>query len=389
MAFSFTPEMIFLIEFAVFWVALYIIAHIFHLNNHGLEVKPGYFMYRSKALNSFLDNLAKRWPLGWKVLSNMGIAFSVGLLVYSVYSLGNNLLRFLFPIGQAAPVFPVVFGLTIRLYWFPYFFAAVSIVFLTHELAHGVVARLENIPVLSSGILAVLVLFGAFVEPDEKEFEKSSLLARLRMLAAGSSTNLVTALLVFSLMTGLFTPPAGVLIYNVTPDGPLAKSGLDVQRWDVIQAVNGTDVLTYNQYSDYVKNIGPNVTLTLTILHANQRQNITVLTAPNPENSSKGRVGFEAGFIPVYYPNRLGLDQYTGVNLYLTLFWIYLLALSVAVFNMFPLYPLDGERVLYYPLERLVKKRKRELRVALNAIALGILATNMILTLWNFGLFSI
>ncbi|MDH5634968.1 MAG: site-2 protease family protein [Candidatus Bathyarchaeota archaeon] len=389
MAFSFTPEMIFVLELAVFWIALYVIARVFHLNNHGLDVKPAYFMYKSKGLNSFLDNSAKRWRSGWKMLSNIGIAFSIGLLVFSIYTLANNLLRFLFPIGEAAPVFPVIIGLTIRLYWLPYFFVAVSIAALTHELAHGIVARLENIPVLSTGVFAIVVLFGAFVEPDEKEFEKSSLLARLRMLSAGSSTNLVTGLLVFLLMISLFAPPAGVLIYDVTPNGPLANSGLPVQRWDVIQAINGTDVFTYDQYSDYMKNIGPDVTLTLTILHTNQPQNITVVTVPHPSNSTRGRIGFEAGFVPVYYPNRLGLDQYVDVNLYLMLFWIWLLALTLAIFNMFPLYPFDGERVLYYPLERLVKKRKRELRVALNVISLGVLAFNMILTFWNFGLLSI
>jgi len=389
MAFNLTPEMIFLIELAVFWTALYVIAHLFHLNNHGLEVKPAYFMYKSKRLNSSLDNLARRWRLGWKMLSNIGLAFSVGLMVFSVYFLANNLVRFFFPIGEVAPVFPVIVGLTIRLNWLPYFFAAFSLVALTHELAHGITARLESIPILSTGVFAVLVFFGAFVEQDEKEFVKSPLLAQLRMLSAGSSTNLVTSLLVFLLMAGLFTAPAGVLIYEVTPNGPLDRSGLGAQRWDVIQAINGTEVSTYSQFSDYMRNVGPNVTLTLTILHANQRENITILTAPSPINSSRGIVGFEAGFIPVYNPNRLGLDQYTGVNLYWILFWIYMIALSVAIFNMFPLYPFDGERVLYAPLERLVKKRKRELRVTLNAISLGLLATNMILTFWNFGLLSI
>jgi len=385
MAFTLTPELIFLIELAVFWTALYIIAYIFKLNNHGLDVKPAYFMYKSKRLNSFLDNLAKRWPLRWKTLSNIGLAFSIGLMLFSLYFLVNNLLRFFVPIGEAAPVFPVVVGLTIRLYWLPYFFAAVGVVVLTHELAHGVIARLENIPVLSTGVFAVLVFFGAFVEPDEKEFEKASLIARLRMLAAGSSTNLVTALLVFLLLTGLFTPPSGVLIHEVAPDGPVAKRGL--QNWDVIYAINGTPLTTPDDFYKYMMNVGPYVPLNLTVLHANTMREISIVTEQSVNNQSRGIIGVYQ--LSSYRSFRLGLDQYVGVNLYWTVSWVYLLALSVAIFNMFPLYPFDGERVLYYPLERLVKKHKRELRIALNAFSLGLLATNMILTFWNFGLLSI
>jgi membrane-associated protease RseP (regulator of RpoE activity) len=390
MDFILTPELTFLLGVAVFWIALYVIAYVFHLDKHGLEVEPAFFMFKSKALNSSLDKLANKWRTLWKILSNIGLAFSIGLMVFSIYILTNNLVNFSLPTAsQATPITPLIPVLTIRLYWLPYFLLAVVIIMLTHELAHGIVARLEGIPILSSGVLAFLVFFGAFVEQDEKEFEKASILSRLRMLGAGSSTNLVTALLVFLLMTGLFAAPAGILIYDVTPNAPLARSGTAVQRWDVIQAINDTDILTYNQYSDYMKNVGPNVTLTLTVLHANQRKNITIVTDPHPNNSSKGRIGFEVGFVPVYSANRLGLDQYASVNLFLALFWIYLLGVSVAVFNMLPAFPFDGERALYYPLASLVKKRKRELRWTLNVIIWGLFLLNIALSLWRFGLFKI
>jgi len=346
-------------------------------------------MYKSKALNKTLDNWAKKRRKLWLVLSNISIALGVGLMVFGIYFFISNLLKFFYPIGVAAPIFPVVPVITIRFYWLPYFFVAVVVVMLTHELAHGVIARLEEIPVLSTGVLAAVVLFGAFVEPDEKEFEKASILSRLRMLAVGSSSNLVTALLALLLLSGLFGPSAGVLIYEVTSDGPLARSGFAVQRWDVIQAINGTDVLTYEQFSDYMKNVRPNITLTLTVLLANQRENITIVTAPSPINSSKGIIGFEVGFVPVYNPSRLGLDQYTSVHLSWTLFWIYLLGLSVAIFNMFPLYPFDGERFLYYPLEKLMGNQKLKLRKTLNVLFLGLLAGNMVLSFVRYGLIPI
>jgi len=387
MAFTLTPELTFLFGAAVFWIILYVLAYAFHLEKYGLDVKPAYFMYKSKALNSFLDRVANKRRSLWLVLSNIGLAFSIGLMILSVYLLSNNLLRFIFPpIGEVSPILPAIPVLTIRLYWLPYFFLAVAIIILSHELAHGIIARLEGIPVLSTGVLAFLLFFGAFVEPDEKEFEKAPLLARLRMLAAGSSTNLVTALLVTILITGLFTPSsAGVLIQEVAPNSPAYDIGL--QQWDVIQAINGKPIYERSDYYDIMSNVKPFTTVKLTFLQANIVKTKDVKTITSSRNSSQAVLGVVLG--GSYRQNRLGLDQYTGINLYWTLFWLYLLGVSVAIFNMLPAFPFDGERILYYPLASLVKKRKRELRWTLNAFAWGLFVLNVALTFWQYGLVSI
>ena len=386
MDFILTPELTFLLGVAVFWIVLYVLARVFHLDKHGLDVEPAFFMFKSKALNSFLDRVANRRRALWLVLSNIGLAFSIGLMVFSIYILTNNLIQFSLPtISRAAPLTLLIPGLTIRLYWLPFFFLAVVIIMLSHELAHGVVARLEGIPILSSGVLAFLLFFGAFVEQDEKEFEKASTLSRLRMLGAGSSTNLVVALLATLLMMGLFiSTPAGVLIQEVTPNGPADKAGL--RQWDVIKAMNGTSIYSLQDYSDYMGKVQPNTALVLTVLHDNMDQTMNVVTAASSINSSQAILDIRS---TSYLPNRLGLDQYTGINLYWALFWVYLLGVSVAVFNMLPAFPFDGERVLYYPLVSLVKKRKRELRWALNIIVWGLFVLNIALSFWRFGLFKI
>jgi membrane-associated protease RseP (regulator of RpoE activity) len=386
MAFTLTPEVTFLLGLGIFWLALYVIAYVFHLDKRGLDTKPGYFMYRSKALNSFIDKLAQKGRLFWKTCANLSIAFGVGLMVFSLYFVVSNLLRFIFPLGPAAPVYPVIPILTIRLYWLPYFFLAVAVIVLTHELAHGVTSRLENIPVLSTGLVAFLLFFGAFVEPDEKEFEKASLLSRLRMLASGSATNLITALLVTLLLQGLFLPAsAGILIQEVSPNGPAAIAGL--RQWDVIKAVNGQQVLYSQNFTSVMSKVSPGDTISLTVLHDNAETTLHITVAADPANSSRAILGVILGAI--YRKTILGLDQYTNVHLYWSLFWIYLLGVSVAIFNMLPAFPFDGEKVLYYPLANLMKKRTRELRYALNIIVWGLFVLNVALSFWRFGLLAI
>lgn len=388
MDFTLTPELAFLLGLGIFWVVLYVLARVFHLEKHGLQVEPAFFMYKSKALNSLLDRIANKRRNLWLVLSNISLAFSIGLMILGIiYFLINNLIRLIFqPVSQVIPFTLLIPVLTIRLYWLPYFFLAVVIIVLTHELAHGIIARLEGIPILSSGILAFLVFFGAFVEQDEKEFEKAPLLARLRMLAAGSSTNLVTALLAVLLLTGLFAPStAGVLIQEVTPNGPADRAG--IQQWDVIKAINGTPILGLQNYSDYMSKVKPNTMLNVTVLHANKEESKNITTAADSTNSSQAVLGPFRGYD--YHPNTLGLDQYSGIHLFWSLFWIHLLAISVAIFNMLPAFPFDGERVLYYPLASLVKKRKRELRWTLSIIIWGLLVLNIALNFWRYGLFKI
>jgi membrane-associated protease RseP (regulator of RpoE activity) len=372
MSMMLSPELTFLLGVAVFWMFLYALNRVIRLEKRGLEVKPFYFMYKSKALNKTLDSWAKRRRKLWLVLSNVSVALGVGLMAFSVYFLLNNLLRFIFQTGVASPVFPVIPGLTLRLYWLPYFVIAAVVAVLTHELAHGIIARLENIPVLSTGVLAAVVFFGAFVEPDEKTFERASLKARLRVLAVGSSTNLITAMLAFLLLSGLFTAPSGVIIQETVPGGPADMAGL--RQWDVIYAINGSNTPTIVDFIEYMNHVEPYEILNLT---TNQGYKVVNTTLSKTNRTIIGVILFP---FSSYGPSKLGLEHYADVNLFLTLFWIYLLTLSVAIFNMFPLYPFDGERFLYYPLKRLIGKRKLKLREALNVVFLSLLAGNMLLS---------
>ena len=88
--------------------------------------------------------------------------------------------------------------------WFALVFAVVI-----HEFGHGLLSRVEKISVKYTGILALVIPIGAFVEPDEEEIEKSPLATKLRMFAAGITNNMVVGgvcIVVLVLLLGLIVP---------------------------------------------------------------------------------------------------------------------------------------------------------------------------------------
>jgi len=338
-------------------------------------------MYKSTWMKNFLDRITKSRQVFWKMLANIGITLAFGMMIFSVYFLANNLVRFFIPVGEASPVVPILPGITIPLYWLPYFFAAATIIILTHELAHGIAARIEKIPIKSAGIMAALVFFGGFVEPDEKKMEKASKSSKLRIIAAGSSTNLATYFFVILLLIGLFAPSSGILIHETREDGPAAVAGL--QKWDVIHAINETPILNMDDFEQYVT--AHNITSGQALVFSTYRGDINITAG----TGSSGNVSFGILYSN-YYPLRiLEISPIVTINLYMFLNWLSLIAGSVAIFNMLPLYPFDGDKFVYYLLENVVKKRLREARIFYNIVCFGLIALNIALTFINYGLIPI
>jgi membrane-associated protease RseP (regulator of RpoE activity) len=170
-----------------------------------------------------------------------------------------------------------------------------------------------------------------------------------------------------------------VLVDGTVENGPLALRG--VKRFDVIYAVNGTQVTTLQSLADYLANVTPGSVLALNI-------NDKVINVTTVNLDGRAVIGLSYGFN--YRPCRLGLDRVTTANIYLVLYWTFLVAFSVAVFNMLPAFPFDGEKFLYHSLENFVGKEKRlVLRVVINAVFVGLLVANMALSFWYFGLPSV
>ena len=270
----------------LFWATIYSLSLILPLKKYGLQVKPLYLAYKTKRFNIALNGVTKRFKRFWLVIWNIGVASSIGLMIYSMYILISNLINFFYIPEKAGPTVLLLPGITIGLQSLPFFLVALAVVMIPHEVAHGIASRLENIEIQSAGILMVFLLFGAFVEPDEDQLSRAGLVSKARVYGAGSLVNLLTAV-------------STIII-------------LGIVRWDLLPL----------RIADYLSN---------------------------------------------------------------QLFWIGLLSLNVAIFNMLPLYPLDGDGFLITLVEALKKGSGSKVRVIMSALSFLVLAANATLTFFRFG----
>lgn len=370
-----------LLIFLAGWVGIYLVSRVVPLARYGIEVTPLYLLYRTERLNNFLRATANKGHRFWRVYADVGVLAAVFEMALIFYYLINNLFRFIYAPQQAEPIVPFLPGVTISLRWVPYILLAIGLALTTHELAHGVIAYLEQIPVKSSGLVLAPITFGGFVEPDEEVFEQSEPRSKLRVLAAGSMTNMLGGLLTLLLILAVFTPASGVLVLSVSEGYPAHEAG--IRPWDVITSINGTQVSNLLEFVVVMDGVTPGARLAITTV----RDSYVVETVPSPDNASRAIIGLPAGGYVSYVSMRIGASySQVAYHLNLTLNWMSTLMISLAIFNMLPLFPFDGERYLYTLLQLRLKKGLKAVRTVINVFSVSLIALNIGLTFIRYGL---
>lgn len=118
------------------------------------------------------------------------------------------------------PVIPLGYGVL-----------ALVVAIVVHELAHGILARVGGIKVQSLGVVFMVFPIGAFMEPDEKELQSATRRKRSRVFAAGPASNILLALVILGLFSGVMMSSAeavhdGALVTGVVDGSPLGRAGI-------------------------------------------------------------------------------------------------------------------------------------------------------------------
>lgn len=202
----------------------------------GFEPVGPLLLWKTQAGIKSMDRLSRARRF-WAVFGDLGIVMTVTMGALMLLLLVLQLVAFAtdpVTISRNAPPPITLVGLPgvnpiIPLWWG---IIGLVVALVVHEGAHGVLARLHGMRVKSTGLLFLVVPVGAFVEPDEKDLERSSVRAKNRVFAAGPWSNLIVAVLAGSLFSMLFVgalaAPAddGVTVTQVFPGTGAAAAGI-------------------------------------------------------------------------------------------------------------------------------------------------------------------
>ena len=294
--------------------------------------------------------------------------------------------------SEAAPTIILIPGITISLRTLPYILISIAIVVLSHEISHGISAKREGIGLKSVGLLLFLVIPGAFVEPEEEDLKKVPLKSRLRVYGAGSLSNMIVAaltLLLFLNFTFLISPlyvpqSQGVLIMDVVKGGP--SEGI-LFPGAVIFEINGTRINNLEEFSEYLSKIIPGQILVLKTNHGDS----IITTGAHPSNKQVAYLGV---YPFNYYPPReyfQWMGPFIPYHVYWTFYWTWFVCLNIALFNLLPLFPLDGDKMFMEAAGYLTKDKdlKRLLTNFMRSLSLFLLLGNFALTFLNMGFITI
>jgi membrane-associated protease RseP (regulator of RpoE activity) len=284
-----------------------------------------------------------------------GVMSFIGYGLIIVYSIIMKLLSVVgSPAGNAAALSRITPGATpiipgINLPFFEGILSLAVILFF-HEVSHGVLARVERIKVKNSGlILFGFIPIGAFVEPDEKQLQKSNVEKQKNVLVAGSSANLILSIIFFILFIGYgllilntYPPPDSypaehVFISEVLPGYPayrILKQGMVIKQW------NGVEIHSLYDFAQASNSTKENDTVHIVtdagsfLLKAGKGGKVGVIPLSN--GSLVGRMKELS-----YQPGKwwiLFLYNFIGLT--------FVLNFLVGSVNLLPIPPFDGYRIV-------------------------------------------
>lgn len=293
----------------------------------------------------------RMWRVGRKhkkmfnIFGDLAILLALVAMPATFYLIGRSAYDVVTIEGMKSPIAPVVPG--VRLpgtdVFIPLWQGLIAMLILgsVHEFAHGVVAAAQNTKPKSVVLIFITILASFGVELDEKEVNALGTRKKLRIFAAGSFANLVTAVVFAVLLLGLakasapLLQPVGMRIVEVAFDTP-ASGVLEVG--DLVLELNGTKADDFASFVNASLRMRPNETMTV----KTQRGVFELVATPDPEAPERGRIGIVSS-VEFEESKRPLISVVVWLSQLFN--WVVGLNLSVGFLNLLPLPPFDGGRI--------------------------------------------
>ncbi len=201
-------------------------------------------MLKTQRGRSFLDRVGRARRF-WNAFGDLGIALAfLAMATIVVLLVWEAIIASTLP-ASVAPSPSEALGLPGINPYIPWGYGILALIIGVglHELCHGILARANNIPVKTLGVLFLVIPIGAFVEQDEEAMTRASPRRRDRVAAAGVMANFALAGAFFLVLAALFStaiqPAApGVAVASVFSGSPAGNVSL--ASGDIITSLNHT-----------------------------------------------------------------------------------------------------------------------------------------------------
>jgi len=266
----------------------------------------------------------------------------------------------------------------------PIIYALIAIITLlvSHEFAHGIIARVHGIELKSTGLLTVGILpIGAFVEPDEEKLKNRKSLEKMQIFVAGSFANLLVSILagiLFISLSANILPVSSIMnsegmkIVGFAPNSTV--KGI-IKAGEIIYEINNHSVINTKLFRNVTSKLKPGENITI----VTNKGSYNVKLSEFPENKSKGYMG-------------IFVIQYNSIINFIinALFWIWFLNFNICFVNLLPIVPFDGWRILEEIINTFEVNQKDAIRILKIIVAFSLLLILLnILPLFNLIIKSI
>ncbi|MFH1642045.1 MAG: site-2 protease family protein [Nanoarchaeota archaeon] len=332
-----------------------------------------FVMYRTKIGLKLMDTISKKYGKLLKYLGYIGIFIGFCGMVFLCFTLSKNLVILLTK-PEAASAVGLVLPFKVKgAFFVPFFYWIISIFVLAvvHEFSHGVVARYYGLKIKSSGLaflcLVLPVIPAAFVEPDEKKMAKLSTKKQLSIFAAGPFSNIILAFIVLLLFNFTLAPflqsmmyEDGIKITGYIEDKTYPAQEAGIEIGEVIKEINGAEFKTLDDFSALIQNEKPGDQIQLTT----NIKTYDITLTENPEDEKKAYLG-------VYLIQNYEKKDWArkGIAFYISVlttwlgglfYWLFVLNLGIGLFNLIPIGPIDGGRMLHAVLLKYFSKDRAQ-----------------------------
>ena len=290
-------------------------------------------------------------------------------------------------------------GLNPLLPW-TYGWIALVVTIVIHEAGHGIVARVYNAKVESTGLVLFLIFpIGAFVNIQREELEKTSLRHKSSILTAGPLNNMILAAVslvalyfVMSTLSPLpgFDERPSVMVGEVRP-GSLAEQ-IGITQRSIIQSIDGQEIRDVSDVGEVLRSSnGKNIEVIWKdggniIKESGQNENgilgVTIIGMGSPsealDNYKKAFLDPRGylllltpptleGPFPAPYSDTMAPKYESALfgpyfpMISNMLFWLWFINFNVGIFNALPIGPFDGGQLYGSLIENKLKSKGRRL----------------------------